>query len=105
MNKYRALTLLASVIMAISISAQWNYSYQYGSLPPAVLEMIAGESSGERAYNDLIELTGYNRPRPLSEYSGTLFESVYIVDKLKSYGIENAKIERFGKTSDRKSVV
>ena len=85
-------------------NAQWNYSYQYGSLPPEVLEMIAGESSGERAYNDLVELTGYNRPRPLSEYSGTLFESEYIVNKLKSFGISNAKIDRFGKTTTWKGL-
>ncbi len=85
-------------------NAQWNYSYQYGSLPQNVLQMIAGESSGERAYNDLVELTGYNRPRPLSEYSGTLFESEYIVNKLKSYGISNAKIDRFGKTTTWKGL-
>jgi aminopeptidase YwaD len=104
MKKYQILTSLLFVVITISSSAQWNYSYQYGSLPPAVLEMIAGEASGERAYNDLVELTGYNRPRPLSEYSGTLFESVYIVDKLKSYGIDNAKIERFGKTTTWKGL-
>jgi aminopeptidase YwaD len=94
-------TALGSLIL---LNGQWNYSYQYGSLSPELLEMIAGESSGERAFQDLVELTGYNRPRPLSEYSGTLFESEYIVAKLKSYGIANAKIERFGKTSTWKGL-
>ena len=100
-----SISLLASIVISLTaLNAQWNYSYQYGSLSPDILEMIAGESSGERAYNDLVELTGYNRPRPLSEYSGTLFESEYIVNKLKSYGIANAKIDRFGKTSTWKGL-
>jgi aminopeptidase YwaD len=103
--KRLTLMLFTAVLGSMMLlNGQWNYSYQYGSLPPQILEMIAGESSGERAYQDLIELTGYNRPRPLSEYSGTLFESEYIVSKLKSYGIASAKIERFGKTTTWKGL-
>lgn len=104
MKRLTLMLLTTALSSMMLMNGQWNYSYQYGSLSPEVLEMIAGESSGERAFQDLIELTGYNRPRPLSEYSGTLFESEYIVAKLKSFGIANAKIERFGKTTTWKGL-
>ena len=103
MKRLTLMLLTTALSSMMLMNGQWNYSYQYGSLSPEVLEMIAGESSGERAFQDLIELTGYNRPRPLSEYSGTLFESEYIVAKLKSFGIANAKIE-IGRASCRERV-
>ncbi len=103
MSRLFAITLLAMIVLPVS-TGQWNYSYQYGALPQSMLDMIAGEASGERAYADLVELTGYNRVRPPEEYATTLYESTYIIDKLRSYGIENATIERLGRATTWKGL-
>lgn len=60
------------------------------------MDEIIGESSGETALNHAIEMVGYQRNRPASEYGeGTFREGKYVQDKLNEYGIEGAKIERF----------
>jgi aminopeptidase YwaD len=64
-----------------------------------MIDYFIGEASGERAYNHIIELSQYNRKRKMSEFSDTLMESKYVVDKLKNYGLSEIKIERFGKTN------
>lgn len=85
-------------------SSQWNYYSQYGLLPENILDEIIGESSGEQAFNHVLEMAAYNRPRPLSEYATTLMESNYVISKLKEFGVSNAKIERFGKVSTWKGL-
>jgi aminopeptidase YwaD len=78
--------------------------YQWGLLPDKEIDYFIGESSGERAYNHITELSRYNRQRNNSEFSGTLMESQYVVDKLKEYGLSDITIERFGKTESRQGV-
>ena len=43
------------------------------------------------------ELAGYNRPRTDNEYRDFPDESKYVMEKLKQYGLDNFKIEKFGK--------
>ena len=67
------------------------------------MDEIIGESSGETALNHAIEMVGYQRNRPKSEYGeGTFREGKYVLDKLNEYGIKGAEIERFegGETWD-----
>jgi aminopeptidase YwaD len=84
--------------------AQWNYYNQYGLLPEEILNEMIGEASGERAFNHIIEMSAYNRVRPLEEYATTLEEANYVIEQLHSYGIKNAQVERFGKTSTWKGL-
>lgn len=61
--------------------------------------MLIAESSGDRAFQHVIEMAAYNRPRTAEEYSETLNESTYVVNLLRLYGLEGVEIERFGKTT------
>ncbi len=83
--------------------AQYTPFYQWTLLSKLQMDEIVGESSGETALNHAIEMVGYQRNRPASEYgSGTFREGKYVLDKLSKYGISGAKIERFegGETWD-----
>jgi aminopeptidase YwaD len=93
--------LVVLIILSFSGAAnsQFAWYYQWGLLPDKVIDNFIGESSGERAFNHIVELSGYNRQRNAAEYSGTLMESQYVVDKLKEYGLSDISVERFGKES------
>ena len=69
--------------------------YQWTFLPEEQMDEIIGEASGETAFNHMIEMAGYNRNRAENEYSTTFLEAQYVYDKLKEYGINSAKIDRF----------
>lgn len=88
-----------------ALSAQWNYYNQYGLISEHELDELIGEASGERAFNHIIEMSAYNRVRPVDEYSGLLAESEYVLAKLQEYGIESADVELVGKTSTWKGLV
>jgi len=64
-------------------------------LPDVYMDEIIGEASGETAYNHMIEMAGYNRDRQEVEYATTFLESRYTLEKLKEYGIDGARIDRF----------
>ena len=95
---------IAFVLISLISFPQWNYYSQYGLLPETILDEIIGEASGEQAFNHIIEMAAYNRVRPLDEYATTLNESDYVISVLKGFGIENAQIERFGKTKTWKGL-
>jgi len=71
-------------------------------LPGKITDEFIGEASGERAMNHIIEMAAYIHDRPASEYSGNFFETQYIFDKMKEYGLEGAVINKYpgGKTWD-----
>ena len=102
MKKFVLLTSLS--LLSTVLFSQWNYYSQYGLIPEKQLDEIIGEASGEQAFHHVIEMAAYNRPRPLSEYATTLKESDYVISVLKSFGIENAHIERFGKVNTWKGI-
>ncbi len=102
MKKFILLTCFS--LLSILLFSQWNYYSQYGLIPEKLLDEIIGEASGEQAFNHILEMAAYNRPRPLNEYATTLMESNYVMSVLKGYDIENAQIERFGKISTWKGL-
>ena len=57
---------------------------------PDVLRAIIAEASGERALQNEISLTGVNRNRKPEEYRTGYFESAFILEKLREYGIDEA---------------
>lgn len=89
------------IVLLFLFSANYSFSqytpfYQWTLLPPAVMDEIIGESSGETALNHVIEMVGYQRNRPASEYGSADFrEGKYVLDKLNEYGLAGANIERF----------
>ncbi|HSA95852.1 MAG TPA: hypothetical protein VLJ16_07370, partial [Acidobacteriota bacterium] len=57
---------------------------------PDVLRAIIEEASGELALQNEIALTGINRNRKPEEYQTGYFESAFILDKLREYGLDEA---------------
>jgi hypothetical protein len=104
-RSYRYMTVLIVLLFSATANSQFAWYYQWGLLPDNLINYFIGESSGERAYNHIAELSEYNRQRKASEFSGTLMESQYVADKLKEYGLSDVNIERFGKTSSWCGVV
>ncbi|MGZ5468514.1 MAG: M28 family peptidase, partial [Candidatus Aminicenantales bacterium] len=57
---------------------------------PDVLRAIIAEASGELALQNEIHLTGVNRNRKPEEYQTGYFESAFILEKLREYGLDEA---------------
>ncbi|UCG86732.1 MAG: M28 family peptidase, partial [Gemmatimonadota bacterium] len=75
--------------------AQMTPWYQWTLLPPEIMDEIIGETSGETAWNTIMETGGYNRDRVAAEYAGTFYEAQYIYDQLQYYGLPGAELVRF----------
>ena len=101
----RYLAVFIVLLFSATVNSQFAWYYQWGLLPDNIINYFIGESSGERAYNHIAELSEYNRQRKASEFSGTLMESQYVADKLKEYGLSEVNIERFGKANSWRGVV
>lgn len=87
--------MLVLIMACSSVWAQFSPNYQWTLIGQDLMDEFIGEASGETAYNHIIEMGAYNRNRPESEYQTTLFEATYVLEKLKEYGFEDARIERF----------
>jgi aminopeptidase YwaD len=64
-------------------------------LPENIIDELIGEASGERAMNHIYEMAAYIHDRPASEYSGYFFETQYILDRLKEYGLEGVVVNKY----------
>jgi len=85
---------LCTVLLISSASSAQN-SVPRSLLPRRIVYELIGEASGERAMNHIIEMAGYIHDRPASEYTGYFFETEYIVNKLKEYGLENVVVNKY----------
>ncbi|MGA2533334.1 MAG: M28 family peptidase [Candidatus Aminicenantales bacterium] len=61
-------------------------------LAPDVLRAIVNEASGELALQNELYLAGVNRNRKAEEYQKGYFETAFILDRLREYGIDDAAI-------------
>ena len=61
-------------------------------LAPDILRAIVNEASGELALQNEIYLAGVNRNRKAEEYQKGYFETAFILDRLREYGIDDAAI-------------
>lgn len=98
MKNFRKLWILTGMLAAFTVAAvaQFVPHYQWTLLDKKLMDQVIGEASGETALAHDIEMGGYTRNRLSKEYQTVLWESQYIMDKLKEYGISEAKLERFG---------
>jgi aminopeptidase YwaD len=88
--------LFLSLLLASQPGAAQHTPWHYWTLlDPAVMDEIIGESSGETAWNHVVELGGYNKFRYPEEYATTFYEAQYVYDQLKLYGMPGAEIVRF----------
>jgi hypothetical protein len=86
----------ACLILACVLAAQ-------GPTPPPlpktplrqdVLNLLVNEISGQMMFNNDVLLAGAPWLRDKSEFTGTLYEAQRIYDLVRSYGIENTRLER-----------
>jgi len=96
----RLCALLA--VSVITLSSYGQNSVPRTILPAKVVDELIGEASGERALNHIIEMAAYIHDRPASEYTDYFFETRYVFDKLKEYGLESAVVNKYpgGQTWD-----
>lgn len=91
------LILITITSWSAKLHSQYPVNYQYTLLPSKITDDILGASSGDLAMLHINELAGYNRPRTDNEYWDFPDESIYVMEKLKQYGLDSFKIEKFGK--------
>ncbi len=89
------LSVIALFVSAGLVEAQMTPWLYWTLLPKGQMDEIIGEASGETAWNTIMETGGYNKDRLSEEYKGTFYESQYIYDQLKLYGVPGAEIVRF----------
>ena len=94
-NRRLAITLALFGALLVSAGAQMTPWLQWTFLSPSQMDEIVGEMSGETAFNHVSTLGAFPRVRKASEYTGNLFESQYILDQAKEYGLTDAAIIRF----------
>lgn len=99
MNIFRKGLTVAFALAAMQASAQ-NYTtpFMHSLLDEHTYDLIVGESSGDRAYNYIMDIAPYERDRAHADYQGHFFESDYVVNKLKSFGIDG-QLEIVSQTS------
>ena len=100
--KKRTIALVFGTLFLFSAGIFAQNSLPRTLLPANITDEIIGEASGERAMNHIIEMAAYIHDRPASEYSGYFFETQYILDRMKEYGLEGAVVNKYagGKTWD-----
>ncbi len=64
-------------------------------LPPAVLDLLANEVSGQIAFNNLVKLAGAPWLREEKELQSAFYESETIAALARGYGAPNVRIDRF----------
>ncbi|MCP4711241.1 MAG: M28 family peptidase [Planctomycetes bacterium] len=82
-------------LLAAPAMGQLNPKLYWTFLPEDQMALIVGEASGETAYNTIMETGGYNKNRQAEEYATTFYETQYIIDQLKLYGVPGAEVVRF----------
>jgi len=96
MVKIRIWILLGLVCVLFGFAqGQLNPYYKWTFLPQEQMNEIIGEASGETAWNTIMETGGYNKDRLSEEYVTTFYESQFIFDRLKQYGLDGSAIVRF----------
>ena len=99
MNKCKfTLTLVLSLFITSLMGQEYTSPFTHSLMQEKVYDLIVGESSGDRAFYYIMDIAPYERDRSSADYKGLFMESVYVVDKLKNAGIENARTEIVGKT-------
>ncbi len=90
-----ASALPSVLLLSAAAEAQYTPWLYWTFLPQAQMDEIVGEASGEAAWRTIAVLNAFNRDRTAEEFEGTFFETQYVLDQLKRYGIENAAIAAY----------
>ena len=95
LNRVLITVIICILILGGTVFAQMTPWLYWTLLPEGQMDEIIGEASGETAWNTTMETGGYNKNRLADEYADTFYESQYIYDQLKRYGLPGAELVRF----------
>jgi len=87
-----ALALVAAGLILAGAFAAQDTPPRPAPSSPEILRAIVNEASGEMALQNEIRLTGVNRNRTPEEYRTGYFESAFILDKLREYGVADSAV-------------
>lgn len=96
--KKLSLTLFACVIFANIFGQNYNSPFIWNLMDEKTYDFIAGETSGDLAYNMVLDMAGYEKDRKTQDYLGNFHETDYVLAKMKEYGLPGATVERYSKT-------
>jgi aminopeptidase YwaD len=99
----RSVRLFAISVAVVLITIQTGNGQfpaynQYTLTGKNTLGYLIGESSGERAFQHIINMAGYAMLRTPEQFTGDFMETEYVVAELQSYGFGNTRVDRFGKS-------
>lgn len=95
MSKRLFIVVACGLLLAAAVSAQYAPWLYWTFLPKAQMDEIAGEASGESAWNTVAEINAFNRQRFDEEFAGNFFETEVVVRKLRSYGLAGVDVVTF----------
>ncbi|MFO7575004.1 MAG: M28 family peptidase [Bacteroidales bacterium] len=101
MKRYIRIIAASAIALAglvINGYGQFPAWHQHTTLSRETVDKIIGEASGERAFQHIVEMAGYAGLRDISEFSGDLMETEYLVRRLTEYGLKNITVHRLGNT-------
>ncbi|MCX6321801.1 MAG: M28 family peptidase [Bacteroidia bacterium] len=93
--KIKKITASILTLLFLTLTSAGQNSTPRTLLPENIIDELIGEASGERAMNHIYEMAAYIHDRPASEYSGYFFETQYVLDRLKEYGLEGAVVNKY----------
>lgn len=101
-ERFAISALLVLAVGAGAADAQMTPWQQWTFLPPAQMDEIIGEISGETGMRHIMTMSGHPRDRKADEYAGTFREAQYVLDRLLEYGLKDAVLLRYpgGETWD-----
>jgi len=87
-----ALALAAAGLILAGATAAQDTPPRPAPSSPGTLRAIINEASGEMALQNEIRLAGVNRNRLPEEYRTGYFESAFVLEKLREYGITDSAV-------------
>ncbi|MEW5900913.1 MAG: M28 family peptidase, partial [Acidobacteriota bacterium] len=85
--------IVASLFLGFgTAAAQYTPWLYWIFLPQEQMDEIVGEASGEAAWRTVATINAYNRDRSPEEFTGTFFETQYVIDQLKRVGLQGVEI-------------
>jgi hypothetical protein len=92
MKRRPGFALLLLFVTAPFLPAQPAEGIPKTLLPLPLMRLIINEASGDVALQNEIDLAGVNRNRKAEEYANGYFETKFVLERLKEYGITDSRI-------------
>lgn len=92
------LTLFTCVVVTNAFGQNYTTPFIWNLMDEKTYDFIVGESSGDLAYNMVLDMAGYEKDRKTKDYLGNFHETDYMLAKMKEFGLPGAAVERYNKS-------